>query len=280
MALRIKNGLPKINISSPLLNTRIRHLTISNITKNDPLRHQHESDFAYKKRIAKEQRQMEMAFQMYHNNPNTRAAALNHLDDKYKSEEYLHFRDQVLYFYCGIVVLMAAVALYSVPMYRIFCSKNTGIFGTKDPRIGKFTDKIEEMNTVKNRQIKVNFMSEGGSRMQWNFKPQQNQVTTCPGETSLVFYTAKNDSDDQIVGVSTYWIEPPEAAAYFNKIQCFCFDQQILDPHEEVDLPVFFFIDPDFDVDPYLIDIDEISLTYTFFKVNPDSVDLPGFQKN
>lgn len=108
-----------------------------------------------------------------------------------------------------------------------------------------------------------------------------------PGETALAFYTAKNPLDKPVTGISTYNVVPFEAGQYFNKIQCFCFEEQQLNPNEEVffvlltvyifnsfvistvfqvDMPVFFFIDPEFTTDPKMENIDDITLSYTFFE--------------
>lgn len=79
-----------------------------------------------------------------------------------------------------------------------------------------------------------------------------------------------------IDGISTYNVVPFEAGAYFNKIQCFCFEEQRLNPGEEVDMPVFFYIDPDFEKDPFLQDTNEITLSYTFFESKP-GLQLPTY---
>lgn len=125
---------------------------------------------------------------------------------------------------------------------------------------------IETMERVKNRVISVKFNADLAASMRWNFKPQQYEIKVAPGETALAFYTAKNPTDTPVIGISTYNVIPFEAGAYFNKIQCFCFEEQMLNPHEEVDMPVFFFIDPEFAEDPKMEFVDEIMLSYTFFE--------------
>ena len=86
-----------------------------------------------------------------------------------------------------------------------------------------------------------------------------------PGETALAFYTATSKSDEDIIGVATYSVSPGQVAPYFSKIQCFCFEEQRLNAGETVDMPVFFFIDPEFTNDPIMSKIDTITLSYTFF---------------
>ena len=99
----------------------------------------------------------------------------------------------------------------------------------------------------------------------WKFIPQQREVRVLPGETALAFYTATNKSDADIIGVATYSVTPAQVAPYFSKIQCFCFEEQRLNAGETVDMPVFFFIDPEFVKDPTMKGIDTITLSYTFF---------------
>ena len=113
------------------------------------------------------------------------------------------------------------------------------------------------------------FSADTAAAMQWNFRPQQPVLHLYPGETALAFYTAKNPTDKPIDGISTYNVIPFEAGQYFNKIQCFCFEEQRLNPHEEVDMPVFFYIDPDFAKDPLMENVDTITLSYTFFESKP-----------
>ena len=99
----------------------------------------------------------------------------------------------------------------------------------------------------------------------WKFTPQQREVRVLPGETALAFYTATNKGPADIIGIATYSVTPGQVAPYFSKIQCFCFEEQKLNAGESVDMPVFFFIDPDFAKDPTMKNIDTITLSYTFF---------------
>lgn len=105
--------------------------------------------------------------------------------------------------------------------------------------------------------------------LEWKFTPQQREVRVLPGETALAFYTATNMSNEDIIGVATYSVTPGQVAPYFSKIQCFCFEEQKLNAGETVDMPVFFFIDPDFCDDPAMRGIDTVTLSYTFFSGFP-----------
>eukprot|EP00730_Choanoeca_flexa_P019109 TRINITY_DN9323_c0_g1_i2.p1 TRINITY_DN9323_c0_g1~~TRINITY_DN9323_c0_g1_i2.p1 ORF type:complete len:235 (+),score=30.64 TRINITY_DN9323_c0_g1_i2:162-866(+) len=161
-------------------------------------------------------------------------------------------------------IFVLGFAYASVPLYRAFCQA-TGYGGT----VNKHEEdrlKVEDMVPVEDRQIKIKFNADTSATMQWSFKPQQKEVSVVPGETALAFFTANNPTEKPIVGISTYNVVPYEAGVYFNKIQCFCFEEQRLNPNEEVDMPVFFYIDPEFAEDPNMLKVREITLSYTFFK--------------
>lgn len=169
----------------------------------------------------------------------------------------------LLYYLTAGGVFIAGLSYAAVPMYRIFC-QTTGLGG--EVQVGHDAEKVANLSKRPDRILTVKFTSDTAAGMQWNFKPQQAELKVIPGETALAFYTATNPTDKPIIGVSTYNVIPYEAGPYFNKIQCFCFEEQMLNPHEQVDMPVFFYIDPDYDDDPKLYRKDEIILAYTFFE--------------
>ncbi|XP_057224878.1 cytochrome c oxidase assembly protein COX11, mitochondrial [Malurus melanocephalus] len=153
----------------------------------------------------------------------------------------------------------------------------TGLGGTLGE--GRDAERIERMEPVRNRRIRVTFNADTHASIQWNFRPQQSEIYVVPGETALAFYKAKNPTDKPIIGISTYNVVPFEAGQYFNKIQCFCFEEQRLNPQEEVDMPVFFYIDPEFAEDPKMAKVDLITLSYTFFEAKEgQKLPLPGYQ--
>lgn len=115
------------------------------------------------------------------------------------------------------------------------------------------------------RRLRITFNASVSDVLPWKFTPQQREVRVLPGETALAFYTATNNGPTDIIGVATYSVTPAQVAPYFSKIQCFCFEEQKLSAGESVDMPVFFFIDPDFVKDPNMRGIDTITLSYTFF---------------
>ncbi|XP_041987872.1 cytochrome c oxidase assembly protein COX11, mitochondrial [Aricia agestis] len=174
-------------------------------------------------------------------------------------------------------VLTVGLSYAAVPLYRIFCQAYSygGTTGHAEPNVT-----VSNLPTRKDRPIKVRFNADVASSMQWNFKPQQVDITVFPGETALAFYTAKNPTDKPVIGISTYNVIPFEAGAYFNKIQCFCFEEQQLNPHEQVDMPVFFYIDPEIADDPKLEYVEEIVLSYTFFEAKEGlKLPVPSYAK-
>lgn len=199
------------------------------------------------------------------------------LNQYYDAAHKRRMRSSRLY-WSGLGILVIGFTYASVPLYRVFCqSYNYG--GTVS--INHDSNKVQSMKPVKDKVIKVKFNADIGATMQWNFKPQQNFVRVIPGETALAFYTAKNPLNVPVNGISTYNIIPYEAAPYFNKIQCFCFEEQRLNPHEEVDMPVFFYIDPEFINDPKMQNVEEIVLSYTFFEAKKGmTFPIPNFMKN
>jgi len=158
-----------------------------------------------------------------------------------------------------------AISYASVPLYQRFCQV-TGYGGT--------TRRVEESNMSSpdrwkkrpERPLTVKFYSNTNSNIPWVFYPLQNEVKLVPGESTLAFYRAENPSPDDIVGIASYNVVPAKAGIYFQKIQCFCFEEQLLPAKKGVDMPVYFVIDPDFVDDPNMHDVESISLFYTFFR--------------
>jgi len=115
------------------------------------------------------------------------------------------------------------------------------------------------------KRIRVTFAASVSDVLPWKFTPQQREVRVLPGETALAFYTATNRSEHDIIGVATYSVTPAQCAPYFSKIQCFCFEEQRLNAGETVDMPVFFYLDPDLLNDLNMKGVETVTLSYTFF---------------
>lgn len=172
------------------------------------------------------------------------------------------------YYFASIGIFFLSLGFSTVPLYRALCQR-TGFGGIPITDSRKFSaDKLVPVNNKK--RIKVKFSGQSSLLLPWKFIPVQKEIHVVPGETALAFFRAKNMSDEAVTGMATYLVVPEQVAPYFNKIQCFCFEQQKLDPGEEIDMPVFFFIDPDFVTDPSVNQVDDVVLHYSFFKVTDE----------
>ena len=162
----------------------------------------------------------------------------------------------------GVMFFTFSATFLAIPLYDMFC-RSTGQ-GKADKEGHKSYAPPGNDPKIKNRTIRVEFDGTVQGRLRWAFYPEQKYVTVAPGETALAFFKAKNLSDEPTIGISVYQMIPAEAGLYLNKIQCFCFDEQALVPNEEVDMPIFFFIDPEIVDDPRFDGVDEITLSYIF----------------
>lgn len=153
---------------------------------------------------------------------------------------------------------MLGLSFASVPLYRMFCQV-TGFGGT--------TQKVVLPSTkVTNRVITVRFNADIYRDLPWRFVPKQVDIKVRVGENAMAYYESENLSDQPIVGMATYNVTPDKAGKYFSKIDCFCFEEQLLRSHQRVDMPVLFYVDSAFAEDPDMDDVDTITLSYTFFK--------------
>jgi cytochrome c oxidase assembly protein subunit 11 len=156
-----------------------------------------------------------------------------------------------------MVSAMVGLVVVSEPLYKLFCQV-TGYGGT--PRVSE-----KGSSGLAGATMTVRFDSNVNRDLAWKFRPAVNQVDVHIGEEKLAFYQATNMSDVPLVGTATFNVMPERVAPYFNKIQCFCFTEQVLQPGETVQMPVTFFIDPDILKDQYARDVKTVTLSYTFF---------------
>jgi len=164
----------------------------------------------------------------------------------------------------ALTAVMIGLSFAAVPLYRLFCQA-TGYDGTP-----KRVDAASARTL--DREITVRFDASVSSALGWNFQPAQREMRLKLGENALAFYTAVNMSAAPLTGTATFNVTPEIAGSYFSKVECFCFTEQRLAPGQKVDLPVSFFIDPAIAGDPDARGIQEITLSYTFFKANkPDA---------
>lgn len=160
----------------------------------------------------------------------------------------------------GVVFTMGALAWASVPFYDWFCRVTGfgGVTGTADAGSDEILDQT----------IKVRFDASKERDFPWEFKPLQREVELRIGETGLAFYEAYNPTDRPVAGQASYNVAPYEAGGFFTKIDCFCFQEQVLQPGERVEMPLTFFVDPEIVTDRDAKYVHTITLGYTFYEID------------
>ena len=167
----------------------------------------------------------------------------------------------------GLIALAGALAMLglgyaSVPLYRLFCEA-TGFGGTTQ----RANEAQANSVAVAAKTISVRFDGNVESGMPWEFGPEQVTQTLRIGARKMAFFKAHNLSPKAVTGVASFNVTPANAGRYFNKVQCFCFNQQTLKPGQTVDMPVIYYVDPAILTDPDAKDIEQITLSYTFHQV-------------
>jgi cytochrome c oxidase assembly protein subunit 11 len=159
----------------------------------------------------------------------------------------------------ALVAVMIGAAYASVPLYRLFC-ESTGFAGTPQ-RAARGSE------ATLDKTITIRFDANVTPGMPWRFEPAQPTLDVKIGENALAFYRATNLSDHRLTGMATFNVTPEPAGGFFNKTQCFCFTEQVLEPGQSVEMPVSFFIDPEIVKDRDGRSISLIVLSYTFYPV-------------
>jgi cytochrome c oxidase assembly protein subunit 11 len=162
----------------------------------------------------------------------------------------------------GVVAAMTGLSFAAVPLYRIFCAA-TGFGGTPQ--------RAEQAPTeISDRVVTVTFTADIAKGLGWRFQPMQRSTEVRVGETKLAYFVAENLESRPVTGRAVFNVSPDLYGAYFNKIECFCFTEQTLQPGQRVEMPVSFFIDPAMLKDPELKSLNDITLSYTFFRAEDD----------
>jgi len=172
---------------------------------------------------------------------------------------------------CGVIAVILTLVGFSVPLYRLFCAA-TGYDGT--------TQRVTaDTAAPSNHYVTVFFTTATESNLPWTFQPVQDHVRVRLGQEALVFFTATNHSHEDIVGRALFNVTPDKAGLYFKKVQCFCFTQERLHAGQTVEMPVDFFVDPRIATADDTQDVDQITLSYTFFRATHanDIQDLARF---
>jgi cytochrome c oxidase assembly protein subunit 11 len=155
---------------------------------------------------------------------------------------------------CGMVGLSFA----SVPLYRLFCQA-TGFGGTTQRAAAAPDEVVGALVTVR-------FDAQTAPDLGWEFRPLESAVRLHPGEQREVLFRATNRMAETVTGTATFNVTPTKTGIYFDKLQCFCFNEQQLKPGESRDMGVVFFVDPDLLTDPNTSDVRTITLSYTMFR--------------
>ena len=173
----------------------------------------------------------------------------------------------------AVVAGMIGMSFASVPLYRMFCQA-TGLGGQA------FRSE-KAAGTILHRTITVRFNTDVSPSLPWLFQAEQPPVTLPIGQEAAISFTATNQSAQAMAGTALYNVTPESAGKYFHKTQCFCFDYQLIAPHQTAHFPVVFYIDPAIADDPQLDDLKTITLSYAFFVAESDELDkaLEAFYK-
>jgi cytochrome c oxidase assembly protein subunit 11 len=164
----------------------------------------------------------------------------------------------------AVLGAMVGLTAASVPLYRLFCQA-TGYGGTTQNAAAAPAQPVTE------KLITVRFDASEAPDLGWDFHPLVASVTVHPGEEKVVAYRATNLGKTPVTGTATHNVTPLKAGIYFDKLQCFCFTKQHLEPGQSVDLTVSFFVDPDIVKDPNTRDVDTITLSYTMFRAKDEA---------
>jgi cytochrome c oxidase assembly protein subunit 11 len=170
---------------------------------------------------------------------------------------------------CGaFVAAMVGAAYAAVPFYSWFC-RTTGFGGTP---VVAHAGPVQ----VLDRKVTVRFDANVASGLPWKFAPEQVSIDVRIGEVVTIYYRAENDSSRETVGQATYNVTPSTVGGYFAKINCFCFTEQRLKPHERRDMPVVFYVDPALVGDAEQDDLNTITLSYTMYPVQQPAKPVVG----
>ena len=168
-------------------------------------------------------------------------------------------KQRTLFQTIGLVVVMGGLAWASVPFYDWFC-RVTGFSGVTAVASG-------DSEIILDKTIKIRFDASLERDMPWDFKPVQREMTLRIGETGLAFYEAYNPTDRPVAGSASYNVAPFDAGGFFAKIDCFCFEEQVLQPGERMQMPVTFYVDPAIVEDRDAKYAKSITLSYTFYEI-------------
>lgn len=167
----------------------------------------------------------------------------------------------------AVAAAMLALGYASVPLYRLFCQV-TGFGGTTQRATEAEATAASQALSAGAPTISIRFDANVDRALPWTFRPRQVTDTVQIGQRDMAIFEARNNSFRPITGTASFNVEPEQAGKYFNKIQCFCFTEQTLQPGQEVTMPVLYFVDPAALDDPNMQGVEQITLSYTFHRTD------------
>lgn len=167
----------------------------------------------------------------------------------------------------GGVVFMIGLSFASVPLYDALC-RVTGWGGTT-----QVSESLPTEDQILDRQVTVRFDANVARDLPWAFEAESDAVTLQIGSRGFANFVSENLASKPVAGTALFNVTPLKVGKYFHKVQCFCFDEQILQPAQRVDMPVMFYVDPAIADDPNLDDVQVITLSYSFFKTESEALE-------
>ena len=169
-------------------------------------------------------------------------------------------KKKTIFYLVFLVLFMASASFLSVPFYNWFC-KVTGYGGATNVA-------QKESDIISDKVISVRFDASLEKGLEWEVKPVQRNMTLNLGETGLAFYEAYNPTDKPIAAQASFNVVPFSVGNFFNKIECFCFTEQVLQPGEKIKMPVSFYVDPDLINNLESKNVTSVTLSYTFYEID------------
>lgn len=189
--------------------------------------------------------------------------------DRRKSDRKSDRKGLVALSLAGLVAMMVGLSFAAVPLYRMFCQV-TGYGGTTQVAEAAPAEALD-------RTITIRFDANVDKALPWNFAPDVRTMDVRIGESALTFFRAQNDTDKPVTGTAGFNVAPASAGKYFAKVECFCFQEQTLAAGQSIEMPVTFFVDPRIVEDESTKNIEEITLSYTFYR-NDDPSDVASVE--
>ena len=159
----------------------------------------------------------------------------------------------------GIFVLMLGLSFAAVPLYDLFC-RVTGFGGTT--QVSKEAPKI-----VLDKVVSVRF-DTNVNNLDWNFKAKSNVIDVKVGQVNRIEFEVENLGNETTQGVASFNVSPASFGKYYSKLGCFCFEKQELKAGEKATYVMTFYLDPDLVNDPTTKNLQDVTMSYTFFSTD------------